>query len=120
MIQNGRPERRRYRRLPLALPVRVWGTDPSGEPFFTDGTTIDLSPEGVRFTVDRAPDPTRPITVDLAPHSPDGDSGPFRLRAALDSLRLEQSSEGENRWMVAGHYQPDQCEWLRVESPSMK
>jgi hypothetical protein len=114
MDQAGQPERRRYRRVSLTLPVRVWGTDRGGHSFFADGETEDLSPEGLRFRMGNAPDPSRPLVVYLTPPADLGGSADYRFRANLEVLRVESVPGETPGWRISGRYDPDQTEWLRV------
>ena len=116
MDQSGRPERRRYRRVALTLPVRVWGTDRSGRSFFADGETEDLSPEGLRFRMGSAPDPSRRLVVYLTPPTEMGGAASYRFRANLEVLRVEAVAGEARPWRVCGRYDPEQSEWLRVSA----
>jgi hypothetical protein len=116
MDQIGQPERRRFRRVALNLPVRVWGTDRGGRSFFADGETEDLSPEGLRFRMGSAPDPSRPLVVYLTPPNELGGPTSYRFRASLAVLRVESVPGTPRPWRVCGRYDPEQSEWLRVEA----
>jgi hypothetical protein len=113
MTQARSSERRVHRRLALSLPIRAWGTDQDGRPFFADGSTLDVSSGGVRFRIATPPDPRRPLMVYIAP-SPGSPAEAYRLRAALTVLRVEGPGGGEEDWTVAGRFRPEDAEWLQA------
>jgi len=117
MAETHTPERRAYRRLPLSLPIRAWGTDRDGHPFFADGATIDVSSGGVRFRLSTAPDPGHPLMVYIAPR-PGSPAEAFRLRATITVLRVEAPENPGADWTIAGRFQPEDAEWLHTGPPA--
>ena len=55
---------RRERRIPIALPVRIWGVDADGITFLRSGWTLDVSRRGVRLdAVDWLHEAGKPIGI---------------------------------------------------------
>ena len=113
MTEAHSPDRRAYPRLTLNLPIRAWGTDRRGLPFFADGSTVDVCSGGVRFRLDTPPDPERPLMVYIAPR-PGSPAESFRLRATLTVLRVEAPEGADGAWTIAGFFRPEDAEWLRA------
>ena len=64
---QSRNERRKSRRLSLAVPVHFSSRSPAGTTFDGQGVTVDISPSGVRFETDlpHAPAPPTEIAVSI-------------------------------------------------------
>jgi hypothetical protein len=91
-----RPERRRWERLPLWIPVFVRGTDERGRRFLDFTSTLNVSAGGILLAVRRSLRPSSKLSVEV-PAAPLPAS--FGLRNALgllkcDVLRVQHCGDG--------------------------
>jgi len=60
-------ERRRWNRLPIAIPLFVRGTNPNGKAFLEFGTALNLSAGGVLLATRRDLDCGSKVSLELPP-----------------------------------------------------
>jgi hypothetical protein len=93
---TSRPDRRRWERLPLWIPVFVRGTDEQGRRFLDFTSTLNVSAGGILLAVRRSLRPSSQLSVEV-PAAPVPAS--FGLRNALsllkcDVLRVQHCGDG--------------------------
>jgi len=102
-------ERRRYRRLPLRVPVLFTVTTKTGTTVTRSGITENVSPGGVFFRTSSAADldPHQSLTVKLLiPRGSDPSEATVSLSGEARLVRKERllhisAAEGGERWGVA-------------------
>lgn len=120
-------ERRRHRRLALALPVRFAAQAPGVGTVQSQGLTVDISPGGMRFEteLEQAPRPESELRVQVAiPREREGGMEPVFISAGATVLRCEPLGPTTRhhtgaRWSVAArfHKQPEISLPLAEEFP---
>jgi hypothetical protein len=87
-------ERRRYRRLPLHVPVEFEWRDAAGVQQRGQGFSKDLSASGILVLCPSGPPPGAELVIEVELPSPDGDQAGWRITAPGSVIRRAQVEEG--------------------------
>ena len=93
--QKSGSERRRWERLPLAIPVFVRGLDPNGKQFVEFATALDISVGGALLAIQRHLPKGSKIMLEL-PSTPGPHAKSSRLTKQNVSARLVRVTNGDH------------------------
>jgi hypothetical protein len=97
------PEQRRTERLLLAIPIRVMGTDLTGEAFTEDTKTLVINQAGARISLEHrlaADDTIRIVNLDNYNEADFRIVGPTRLGESTAEWGVECSEPSRNIWGI--------------------
>ncbi len=94
-LQNSGPDRRRWERLPLAIPVFVRGLDPNGKQFIEFATALDISVGGALLAIQRHLPKGSRILLEL-PATPGPHAKITREVKQIVTARLVRVTDGDH------------------------